>query len=491
MKSIFLLIRQPSLIWALAFTFIVAVNLNTVHGDSPPQPATTKAPENQPIVKPQARLMLTNGDKLSGHPQNLNNKQQLLFSSQNLYQNAHFPLTSILSLQFNEQRTPKATETIARIQLHPRFNELDGDTILGKLKELTPESIKLDTSYGGIIALKRSMIKSLAIMKSGKGNYYGPSSIDEWTQADNGTWHFSKNQLVSRGKGGIGKDVGLLEKSHLSFDASWTKSMQFKLHLYSSDIKSTSAEAYYEVNINKNHAYMRTARAAPQGIAQGFRGVGGGRWQQLLFRPTGTQAHFDIFTDRKTGSITIYIDGNRACILQSQNPNPENLGSGLVFISEASYPIKISNIIVSPWNGTILPKLKKKQKDPASDAEDQPPHRIILINGDEVPGTVGIVKEGRMTIQTEHTAVSIPIDKIKSLSLGASNEAPKKYREDVRGWFNQGGFITLKLATVENQKITGFNQAMGDVTLDLAAFRRIDFHIYDEQANEAREKMSL
>ena len=491
MKSILLLIHRTSPIRALAITIIVAVNCATAHGDPPPLQATTKTVETQPLVNTQARLMFTNGDKISGHPQSLDNKQQLFFSSPNLYQDAHFPLTNILSLQLSDHRAPKSDDTIARIQLHPRFNELDGDTILGKLKELTPESIKLDTSYGGIITLKRSMIKSLNMIKSGKGYYHGPNSINEWTQTGSGAWDFLNSQLISRGKGSAGKDVGLLGKSHTSFDVSWQKSMQFKLQLYTSDIKSTSAEAYYEVNINRSYAYMRTVGATRQGMPQGFRGVGGGRWQKLLSQPTGTQAHFDIFTDRKTGSITIYIDGNRACILQSQNPSPKNLGTGLVFVAEALYPIKIANIIVSPWNGTTLPKLKKNKKGPDADTGDQPPHRIILANGDEVPGTVGVVKEGRMSIQTEHTAVRIPIDKIKSLSLGASNEAPKKYREDVRVWFNQGGFLTLKLATMKNNTITGFNQALGDITLDLSAFRRVDFHIYDDEANEARKKMSL
>jgi len=481
MTPAFPIIRDASARTILTIVFMMAVKLTIVHGDSLPETAPSS----------QARVILTNGDELSGQPQSIDNEQQLLFNSKNLHPHANFPLTNILSLQLNDRKAPASSKTIARIELHPRFNELDGDTILGTLKELTPDGIKLDTWYGGMITLKRTMIKSLNIIKSGQGHYHGPNNINEWTLTGNRAWHYSNNQLISHGQGSVGKDVGLMEKSHTSFNASWKKNMQFKLQLYTSDIKSTSAEAYYEVNINRSYAYMRTVGAARLGMPQGFRGVGGGRWQKLLSLPAGTEAHFDIFADRKTGSITIYIDGNRACILQSQNPMPKNLGTGLVFAAEALYPIKIANINISPWNGNTFPKPKKNQRGPDPDAGDLPPHRIILVNGDEVPGTVGIVKEGRMTIQTEHTAVRIPIDKIKSLSLGTSREAPKKYRGDVRVWFNEGGFLTLKLATMKNNKITGFNQATGDVTLDLTAFRRIDFHIYDEQANEAREKMSL
>ena len=375
------------------------------------------------------------------------------------------------------------------VQLRPRFNEIQGDTIRGKITELTPESIKLDTWYGGMVSLKRSMVKSLTILNMGKGNYHGPNSLAEWTQSENQPskpnethWSFFNNKLISNGTGGIGKHVELAEKSYISFDASWQKTMQFKLQLYTNDITSTSPSACYEVNFpNNSNAYLRTV--------MGARIRGGGRWTNLETKPSGTQAHFDIFIDRKTGSITIYIDGGRACVLQSQDPDPENLGKAIAFVSENNAPgIELSNISIIPWNGTTLPDVMQQFDKNGPGAADQSPHQIILVNGDVVPGTVGVVEQGRMIIETKHTPIRVPLGKIHSLSLGTSREEPKKYREDVRAWFHSGGFVTLKLASMTRSTISGFNQALGDVTLELAAFRRIDFHIYDEEANETRKE---
>lgn len=486
MKSAFSITHATPAPMAAAITLIMAAVISAIGAD----------PLAETKTSPQSRVIFSNGDKISGQPESIHENRELLFNSINLDQNAHFPLTNILSLQLNGQKKPAESEAMARVQLHPRFNENQGDIILGELKELTPEGVKLDTWYGGIITLKRSMVKSLNIINVGKGHYYGPNSIDEWTllgdQQASGDkksiWHFSNNHLLSHGPGGIGKDIGLSEKSHISFEAAWKKKMQFKLLLYSSGISSITPTAYYELSINSNYAYMRTKGALREGV--GMRG--GGRWQKILTTPTENHAHFDILTERKTGTIHIYINGNRACMLKSQNPNPNNLGTGLIFIAEQQEPtIKISNISVNPWNGTTFPDFNKTLKKTARGDQNQAPHRITLTNGDEVPGTVGVVKDDRMIIQTEHTPIRIPIEKIKSLSLGSSNEEPKKYREDVRAWFRSGGFITLKLTTMTNNTISGFNQALGDVTIDLSAFRRIDFHIYKEQANETREKMRL
>ncbi|HCL97798.1 MAG TPA: hypothetical protein DHW77_08545, partial [Verrucomicrobiales bacterium] len=85
--------------------------------------------------------------------------------------------------------------------------------------------------------------------------------------------------------------------------------------------------------------------------------------------------------------------------------------------------------------------------------------------------------------------INIPIERIKSISLGDIREEPKKYRGDIRAWLNDGGVITLRLDSFKNGKINGLNQAMGEVSLDLSAFNRIDFSIYDTKAKGLRDKL--
>ncbi len=441
--------------------------------------------------KLRARLLLTNGDRLSGLPKSIDQDQHLLFESDSLRQTASFPLANILSLNFDSWKAAPTVNTIARVELQPRFREDRGDTILGALRELTPDSIKLDTWYGGIITLKRSMVLSLSIISNSPGNYYGPNNIEEWNlSGDSDSWTFKNGALVSHSLGSIGRDMKLREKSHISFDATWENSMRFKIQLYSNDTQSRSPSAYYEVNLNRTYAYLRT-RGKTNGRAAM---LGGGRWKQISVPPQERSARFDFFVNRKVGSITIYIDGKHACALQSQSPDPENLGTGLTFVTEERYPLEIKEITITPWNGTTLPKSKtpvgedaEKNDQQPDDSEQSSPHKIILNNGDEVPGTVGKVEDDRMIIETEFTPIHIPLNRIKSLSLGDKGEEPIKKRGDVRAWFHDGGRITLQLASFTDNKISGYSQAFGDVTLDLSAFSRIDFHIYDDKANELRK----
>ncbi len=465
-----------------------------LHAQGDEKPVAEEKPATEQVAKKtKARLHLTNGDSLSGMPKSVDEDEHLLFHSDSLRQTAKFPLSNVVSLHLDSWKPRAREETITRVELQPRFREAKGDTIMGSLHELTPDSIKLKTWYGGIISLKRSMVRSLKIINSSPGNYHGPNSLAEWAlPKGDDSWKFNNGKLISQSSSSIGKDVGLNEKSHVSFAASWHASMRFKVRLYSNDIKTGSASAYYEVNINRSYAYLQTRGKLAGGRA---RMLGGARWRQIKVNSADKHADFDFYIDRKAGVINLYINGTHACVLQSQSPDPEDLGSGLEFIAEERYPVEISSVTVTPWNGTTLPGRKTtviespEEKKGNKDDEEKPPHRIVLSNGDEVPGTVGKVEDGRMIVETEFTPIKIPINRIKSLSLGDKREEPKKYRGDIRAWLHEGGFITLRLESFKDGKINGFNQATGKVSLDLSAFNRVDFLIYDAKANELRSEL--
>ena len=446
---------------------------------------------SKPEKKISTRIHLKNGDRLSGLPEFTNDSEQLLFHSDSLHQTAKFPLSNIISLHIGKQNQNSPLGTTARVDLQPSFRQTQGDTIMGNLHELTLDSIKLKTWYGGIITIKRSMVRALRVTTNAAGNYHGPNNLAEWhLPKGKNSWTFNQGVISSKSSSSIGKDVQLTEKSHISFKCEWEQAMRFKIRAYSNDVESGSSSAYYELNINRSYAYLQTRGKVGEGGAKVF---GGARWQQIKVNNDKDEAQFDCYIDRKAGIVNLFINGIQACILQSQSPDPQDLGTGIEFISEQRYPIDISQISVTPWNGTSLPN-KESFMIEAPDSKEsaktkQPPHKIVLINGDEIPGTVGKVKDGRITVETEFTPINIPLERINFLNLGDKREEPKKYSQDVRAWLYEGGYITLRLDSFKDGKINGYNQAIGNVSLDFSAFYKIDFQIYDEEANKIRKEL--
>ena len=442
------------------------------------------------LAKPmEAKLLMTNGDRLSGTPEFNVEQQQLSLEAYYLSEPATLPLANILSIELEKSEARKLPDPYTRIQLHPRNQESAGDTLLGELRELTEDSIIVDTWYGGSITLKRSMVQSLEIINPGKGQYYGPNSLDEWESPagdDPGSrnpesWKLEGNQLVADGHTNalIGKDIGLHQKAHLSFDLQWEKYPSFSILLYSNDVANTQPTACYKVRFDNYSASMST-------FAQG-RETRDNR-QRLPRENFKNGGRFELFIDSETGVAQLYLNGKQACILQSANPNPAGLGTGLSFVAHTTNRISISNIKISPWSGVRGNAIDSAAGDRPDTQRDQQPHDIILLNGDKVPGTVGVIKNGRMMIKTQYTPINIPISNIQSISLGDKREEPKKYKGDVRAWFHRGGFITLRLSTIKDNKLSGYSQATGDTSIDLNAFSRVDFNIYNLDAREQRQR---
>ena len=441
------------------------------------------------IKKPlQAKLLLSNGDRLSGSPKFINT-QQLALDSAYLNEPATFDVSQILAIRMDQGAITPTPEIFTRIQLQNRNQETNGDTLIGQLKELNEDNIKLDTEYSETLTLKRSMVQSLNIVSKRQGHYRGPNSIHEWQTstkplpAVNESWRIKNHRLVFEGASAesIGKNVGLRKKSQISFDLTWDTHMNFQLQLYSSDVKSPTPSACYQFNFDSYAVVMITRTKGKESDPSR---------QRFAQRPyPGTKkARFDVCINRETGIATIYINGKQACIMQSPIAEPDDLGTGLTFVSHRLRPISISNIHVSPWNGIPLGKLARNQADDDIPTEAKQPHDIILMNGDSVPCTVGVIQDGRMIVNTKHTPIRIPIEKIKSINWKDKREEPKKYKGDVRAWFHHGGFITLKLTSITEDKLSGYSQALGDVSIDLAAFSKIDFNIYNSSANELRQK---
>lgn len=441
------------------------------------------------IKKPlQAKLLLSNGDRLSGSPKFIN-AQQLALDSAYLNEPATFDVSQILAIRMDQGAITPTPEIFTRIQLQNRNQETNGDTLIGQLKELNEDNIKLDTEYSETLTLKRSMVQSLNIVSKRQGHYRGPNSIHEWQTstkplpAANESWRIKNQRLEFEGASAesIGKNVGLRKKSQISFDLTWDTHMNFQLQLYSSDVKSPTPSACYQFNFDSYAVVMITRTKGKESDPSR---------QRFAQRPyPGTKkAHFDVCINQETGIATIYINGKQACIMQSPIAEPDDLGTGLTFVSHRLRPISISNIHVSPWNGIPLGKLARNQADDDIPTEAKQPHDIILMNGDSVPCTVGVIQDGRMIVNTKHTPIRIPIEKIKSINWKDKREEPKKYKGDVRAWFHHGGFITLKLTSITEDKLSGYSQALGDVSIDLAAFSKIDFNIYNASANELRQK---
>ena len=340
----------------------------------------------------------------------------------------------------------------------------NGDKLFGIIDELNDEYLTIETWYAGKLKLERPMIQSIASGGAvSKAIYEGPNNLDEWQVANRGSWDYKDGYLYNtRQYGGVGKDVKLPDRSNIEFTVQYKNRINLQIHFYTDRIHSSGGNCYQLV-FNSRYCFVQR-----YSNHQGSDQLGS-------FNLTSTKSKFkvSIRTDKEKKDIIILIDGK--VVKRINDPGTfAGKGSGLLFYSHQG-DIKLSNIKVSQWSGAVGSndtKLKAKEKD-----------SVIFVNKDTVTGELQSIKDGKVIFKTPFAPLTIPIDRISSITLGEEGyEKPRRNAGDVEAFFaNNAGRITLNLKNISNAKIMGHSENFGDASFDIRAFNKLVFNIYTEK----------
>ncbi|SHJ81781.1 hypothetical protein SAMN02745181_2704 [Rubritalea squalenifaciens DSM 18772] len=441
---------------------------------------TSPAQDAAPMT---TRLSFLNGDSFSGQIENWK-EGRIVVKNPSVKQSVDLRTDNLLKIDLqsseSEDSKPEKKDHEAIISIQHRFgNEQAHDQLKGQLVQVTDESITIDTDYAGEITVDRKFIVNMEITSQNSHIYSGPNSLEEWYQHDDdGSWNYKNASLISGGTSGgqISKDIGLDDLSHLSFYMDWKSSLNLKLLLYSDDFESTRPSNYYELVMRNSYIYMRKVTSEDGSDPMD----GSTSVRQLSGMDT---TYVEIFMNKKKGTFEIYFDGEKIAELSDRNASPENFGSALHFLSDQRAPIRIRNLRLSRWSGR-LPTNDDENAFKKLKGEGQ---RILLKNGDAIIGQLGKVQNGVLKVETKYTPIPIPVAAMRSIYMKSSDKhQPKKEPQDVKAYFKNGGWVILKLISLDASKLTGYHQAFGEKTFSLDAFSQIEFNIYDPNMNAVR-----
>lgn len=347
----------------------------------------------------------------------------------------------------------------------------NGDKLFGVIDELNDEYLILDTWYAGKLKLERPMVQ--AITSGGavsKAIYEGPNNLEEWQVANRGSWKFKDDYLYNtRQYGGVGKDVKLPDQSNIEFTVQHKNKLNFQIHFYTDRVHSSGGNCYQLV-FNSRYCYIQR-----YSNHQGSDQLGSFNLSDLK-----NKFKVSIRTDKEKKNIMVLVDGK--LVKQITDPGTfAGKGTGLLFYSHQG-DIKLSNIKVTQWNGAVGASSTAKQKVKSKDA-------IVFVNKDTVTGVLKSIKKGKVLFETPFAPLTIPIDRISSITLGEEGyEKPRRNAGDVKVYFaNNAGRITLKLKSIVDSKVSGSSENFDTGSFDLRAFNKLEFNIYAEKKAKKKE----
>ncbi len=440
------------------------------------------------------KLSFLNGDTFSGQIMKWSS-DEIQIKSEFLVDPATFPTSSLLDVKLESEEIPMIQKddtdakdkSITTIKINNRFNMSDQhDVLKGEFKQIDKDTISINTSYAGELLINRNMINKMWIETETGYIYRGPNSLKEWhSTKPSQNWKFRAGALIAESTASISKDVKLPKKAILSLDHEWKNNAYFTVKLYSSDYEMSRPKFCYEFVSRYGRFYVQKVFENRTTRLPANQQLGRAAFNNIRRGSNNKKsAHYDIYMNLEKGLFHIYANGKLKGTFTDQDAKPEKFGTGIHFYNHNNSKSKISKIKITGWNGN-----KPSDTDDSTlKALKGDGQKVLLRNGDAVLGQIGTIEDGFIEVVTEFGPLKIPVTGMRTIDLSSSEKhQPKRYKEDIKAWFNDQEWIILKPIEFNGSKLKAFHQAFGEKKFDLRAFKRIDLHINNEKINELRK----
>ncbi|HBC87316.1 MAG TPA: hypothetical protein DCZ94_10205 [Lentisphaeria bacterium] len=392
-----------------------------------------------------------------------------------------------------EPKTSEAQQTFA-VAL------TNGDTLKGSVMSLDSNILVLRTWYAGDLKIDRRMIREMINSGSSQLIYRGPDNLAGWRVSkpnrddgddeNAGKVEFKNNTLLLSGYEAYAekKDIKLPDLVRIDYETTVSnegsgiilytdKQIDMKDGSLESEIRRFNA---YGVSISKYELSAGRSRNNEWQSA-GDSGDDNGKLRKLL--NSSPKLKVTIFSNRKAGMINVHVNDTPALKYIDQDKEFPK-GSGMCFIltdSSDSRPVEISNIRVGVWDGKL----------PAPGVADEVIEKdtILFSNKDKTTGVLKLLEKGNLQFETEFAPLTIPLDRVANIiTCSANRRQAKRESNDIRAYFSAEDCITINISEITGGKIRGRSENFGEVSLDLGAFEKITFNIYDEETVKDENK---
>lgn len=424
-------------------------------------------------------LSFADETKISGFPTFIDGaKKSLTLQSPSLAGPTTLKTDRLLEMTLRGKPEKLDSDHYAIATIKEHYQQNFHDTIRGRLIKLDDKEIILETWYAGRLTLKRKFVQSLDIYNQSPSFYEGPDGPEGWISSSGDLeehWTFRDRAMISKGRTSAAREVEIPEKARISFTAEWKSSPYFRILFFSDDGKRSFPNTGYSLNVQRSYlALYRHAQNARNNdiISESIRSL-----------YNAESATFTIYLDRtKKGTSAVYIDESE---IGTWTGTDDTLleGKWLHLVPQNENPIRFSKISVAQWDGVLPTRKPGEGNDEGNDEQGQ---EIRLANGDVVNGNVKAIDKGIASLTTEYGDAYVPVKVMRSVGLNGPKDQVIMKENDVRAWFHEGGYITLKLESLNQKTLSGYSQAWGEAEFDLNAFSRIEFNIWRPELDANR-----
>ena len=401
---------------------------------------------------------------------------------------------------------PQAKASQSRILLH------SGNELTGQLEFADADKVVINSWYAGRLEFKRAAIKAIipASGSSGRVTFSGPKASDGWVfstaknaggkkgfpngllpqgpiqgglpkkNTPSGKFQLKVNSLESTGSGAmVGRKVEFPDKAVIEFDINWTTpgrdSGYFSLNVnfFSDSLKSPSNGNSYSLKLSQASANLsRHELQDGEPFSERL-----GQSTRVNLTGIGSRARFSFRVDKKKRTFVLLINGQKVANWKDKEKFVGK-GSGLLFTSRSPYPVNISNIRISEWDGNLPVRYENALIVNKQDS-------VRLSNHDTITGSVIGFHEKQVKIKTSFAEVNVPLTRVSIIQFAQNDvvatKRPSKGMVNAR--LRGHGSLNFKLKSWKDGKLEVESPDFGSATLDGSIIQSLTFNSNKKRAS--------
>ena len=183
-----------------------------------------------------------------------------------------------------------------------------------------------------------------------------------------------------------------------------------------------------------------------------------------------TRAHVSIFIDKGQKTITLLVDDQLIHKWKDNNANFAGKGNGLLFTSRNSYPMRLANIRISEWDGSL------PQAGSGKNLRNGKDDYVQFANDDSISGKAKTIRDGKLTLTTSFAEVPVEMSSISVLEFTNPVVKNSPRAADIQSELSGHGRLTSTMQSWVDGKVRLVSPYFGSADFDPAVFEKLEFN---------------
>ena len=460
-------------------------------------------PSEQKTEKRPDRLKFLNGDSISGRFRGINGGY-LLWRHPSFSEPVQVVAKDVSSIQLETVQSMVSGVKDCVVSL------VSGGRLNGKLMGLDENVLTLDTWYGGKLEISREFVRSIEPgIKPERVVYEGPQDgPDGWmtgnrntgqalklmvgknknngeargdkqralavlglvrgvgkaklgAAGNQGAWRYANNAFMCASSGPIlgRKDLDLPERCALHFDLQWTGYFNLGVNIFADQINNEYSGNSYSLRIDQNNVYLYR-------IQNGSTSNLGNTPSQLSGKK---KCQITMFVNKEAKQIAVAVNGR--VIRKWDDSRPfAGKGKGLLFTSRNNSAMRLGDIRITEWNGTLPESDSAKMGNGKEDF-------VIFSNKDSISGKAKRIDGDKLIFTTNFGDVPLPVSNMRTLIFNYQAKALTPKEGEVQIMMTKGGQLNAKLLSWGDKTVKVKSRIFGEAVFNQAVFEKLDFNL--------------